>query len=266
MQVESVEAVMRKNIVKHKDAFSLFEDLVIEVITDEIKKPEPIVFYLEGSWGGSKDSLPLDDFMVMSNYKTLIENTSLMLVDLNQTDNKKFHVGEHCVPAASWQTTSYPTCNNMHEIDMTMQKGGIEYLGKGHHRNVWKVDHVNSNLSEEVALKTLRPYRDFVAENYEMHRIDTMVAERLTFSSYVVDIHGFCCQSVMNELGLGDGTRTDRIFVKKEYGYLLKLCLANGVVRGIANMQIIDEALGPTVLHLDIGAANVKSARNSGTV
>ena len=54
--------------------------------------------------------------------------------------------------------------------------------------------------------------------------------------------------------------------MKKEYGYLLKLCLANGVVRGIANMQIIDEALGPTVLHLDIGAANVKSARNSGTV
>jgi len=257
MRVESVEAAMRSNVVKHGETFSLLEDLIIEVTTNEIRKTKPIVFYLEGSWGGRKDSLTLDDLIVMSNYKTLIENKSLMPADLNQTDNKKIHVGEHCVPAASWQITSYPTCNNIHEIDMTMQKDGIDYLGKGHHRDVWKVDHSNFKTSDEVALKTLRLYRDFVANNYEMHRIDAMVAERLSFSSYVVDIHGFCGQSAINELGLGDGTRAHRIFKKKEYNSLLKLRLAYGVARGIADMQIIDEALGTTVLHLDIGAANV---------
>ena len=252
MIIESPGTAMKSKVVKQEGVSSIGN-----IVKNEFREGTSMEIFLEGSSRDRNDLVSLDHRLKIINNKALFENKTLTSDNLSKPGNAKIHVGEHCVPAASWQTTSYPTCNNMHEIDMTMQKGGIEYLGKGHHRNVWKVDHVNSNLSEEVALKTLRLYRDFVAKNYEMHRIDAMIAERLTFSSHVVDIHGFCGQSVINELGLCDGTRAHRIFKKKEYDSLLKLRLTYGVARGIADMQIIDEALGPTVLHLDIGTSNV---------
>jgi len=243
---------MKSKVVKQTGVSSIGN-----LVKNEFREGTSMEIFLEENSSDRNDTVSLDHHLNVINNKALIENKTLTSDNLSKPGNAKIHVGEHCVPAASWQTTSYPTCNNIHEIDMTMQKGDMDFLGDGHHRNVWKVNHVNSNISEEVALKTLRPYRDFVAENYEMHRIDAMVAERLTFSSHVVDIHGFCGQSVINELGLCDGSHLPQFVKKKENDSLLKLRLAYGVARGIADMQIIDEGLGPTVLHLDIGTANV---------
>jgi len=241
VKIESPGTTMKSKVVKQEGVSSIGN-----IVKNEFREGTSMEVFLD----------PDED--IIKN-ETLIENKTLTseIVSNPGKGNPKIHVGEHCVPAASWQTTSYPTCNHVHEIDMTMQKDAIDYLGRGNHRDVWKVDHINYNASEQVALKTLRQYRDFVAKNYEMHRIDAMVAERLTFSSHVADIHGFCGQSVINEFGLGDCTRAHRIFEEKEYDSILKLHLAYGIASGIADMQVIDKDLGPTVLHLDIGESNV---------
>jgi len=243
VRVESPGAAMKSKVVKQEGVSSIGK-----LVKNEFREDTSMEIYLEGSSRDKNDPVRLD------NHLNIINNETSEIS--SRPRNVRMHVGEHCIPAASWQTTSYPTCNNVHEVDMTMQKDGMDYLGKGHYRDGWKINHFNFNSSEEVAFKTLRAYQDFVAEIYEMHRIDAMVTERLTFSSYVVDIYGFCGQSVMNELLQWDGRSVNRIIEKNEYDSLVKLRLAHGIARGIADMQLIDKDLGPTVLHLDIKASN----------
>lgn len=59
-----------------------------------------------------------------------------------------------CVPKKSWQTTSFPTCNTMHEISLTNEnEEQTRILGTGGWRATWKVD---NNQRETVAFKTLK--------------------------------------------------------------------------------------------------------------
>lgn len=58
-----------------------------------------------------------------------------------------------CVPMKSWQTTSFPTCNRMHELSLSNQnEEQARLLGNGGWRATWKV----SNGEETLAYKTLR--------------------------------------------------------------------------------------------------------------
>lgn len=59
-----------------------------------------------------------------------------------------------CVPMKPWQTTSFPTCNCMHEIDLSNEhEEQASLLGTGGWRATWRVD--NSG-GETVAYKTLK--------------------------------------------------------------------------------------------------------------
>lgn len=52
-----------------------------------------------------------------------LDKTLLSANDSNEKVQKTTGSEEDCVPKASWQTTSYPTCNNIHEIDLTHSIG-----------------------------------------------------------------------------------------------------------------------------------------------
>lgn len=59
-----------------------------------------------------------------------------------------------CVPMESWQTTSFPTCNNIHEISLENDtEEQARLLGTGGWRGTWKVDNTRG---ETVAFKTLK--------------------------------------------------------------------------------------------------------------
>lgn len=163
---------------------------------------------------------------------------------------KTEHVGERCVPAAKWQTDSYPTCNSFHEISF-QHYSEVTYLGQGHHRNVWQVQDFGA------IVKTLRLYREFEPRNYEMHRIDAIITERLTKSPHVVDIYGYCGQSVLNELGVGDIASST--VMRKYKSSTKKLQLAYSLAAGIRDMHNLDQdqGRGATLVHRDIGASNV---------
>lgn len=151
-----------------------------------------------------------------------------------------------CVPMASWQTDSFPSCNILHEIDLTnlpmsldrhaegnvsaaprsnYNHDALYILGQGWFRITWKYDtfkasvenHPNPSITlepESVVLKTLRLDRDFSAEFFELHRRDAVAMERLTFSPYVMNIYGYCGQSALNELAdfnVGGMTRLEEL-------------------------------------------------------
>lgn len=59
-----------------------------------------------------------------------------------------------CVPMKSWQTTSFPTCNTMHEISLTNEsEEQARILGTGGWRATWRVD---NSRGETIAFKTLK--------------------------------------------------------------------------------------------------------------
>jgi serine/threonine protein kinase len=108
---------------------------------------------------------------------------------------------------ADWQSLSFPNCNSVHEIDLEAiqrrQAAGNENVGAlsggdGHYRAVWAVD--PSSISREVlALKIMRGEREIHERNFDRHRRDALTMERLTSSPYIVDIYGFCGNTVLNE-------------------------------------------------------------------
>jgi hypothetical protein len=116
-----------------------------------------------------------------------------------------------CLPMAKWMTASYPNCNSIHEIDMHEgvltvtydNEEDLKFLGQGWFRDTWKYVNDNFEGSPPVVIKTLRIEREFLDEYFDLHRRDAVAMERLTFSPYVVNVHGYCGQSAINELAEG---------------------------------------------------------------
>jgi len=86
-----------------------------------------------------------------------------------QTQLRKPYTDGNCVPMQEWQTDSKPSCNRLHEIDMTWErrfrnekKGEqtLQFGGKGWFRIAWVVEETNAmngkTRTEKYILKTLR--------------------------------------------------------------------------------------------------------------
>ena len=123
-----------------------------------------------------------------------------------------------CVPMASWQTQTYPTCNTVHEIDLLLGVINvnaqndpyyaeeappfiIHYIGKGGSRLVFRT--AFRGTEDQFALKVFRMDRRFLPHDYEFHRVDAVASEQLTSAPDVMNIYGFCGMTALNELSSG---------------------------------------------------------------
>ena len=249
-----------------------------------------------------------------------MDKTDTGVNESNDEDEEDRHVKaqkltgneEDCVPKATWQTTSYPTCNNIHEIDFIhsvtrqgrshifaqsvhdrrfvtnyssskslqqKQEMDLTLLGQGWFRSAWKVETETAPFKieydddewdaewlreESLVLKTLRIEREFLDEYYELHRRDAMAMERLTHSKYVLDVYGYCGQSVLNELA-SHGTLLT--MMKYQAHKRMRLKLAYGIARGVSDLHSIDYAdfssstvgkkSNSTLVHYDLNFHNI---------
>ena len=149
----------------------------------------------------------------------------------------------------------------------------LKFLGQGWFRDTWKYknndndnnNNNNNNNNDEglppppsaVVLKTLRIEREFLDEYFDLHRRDAVAMERLTFSPFVINVHGYCGQSAINELAEGiiggqvnNLEQLDRRLRGKEedpQAQFLKLQLATSIALGLAhvhNIHISDNSGG----------------------
>lgn len=87
---------------------------------------------------------------------------------------------------------------NMTNFDMSWQDlPDVGYVGGGLWRQVWKVQ--PSLRDEDAVLKVMRQEHDITPRNFDRHRRDALVMEVLTYSRHVVDIYGFCGNTVLTE-------------------------------------------------------------------
>ncbi len=61
-----------------------------------------------------------------------------------------------CVPMADWQSTYYPLCNGMHELDIVNLESAKLVGKKGYWRNAWRIDLMGGDFSEEMETLILK--------------------------------------------------------------------------------------------------------------
>ncbi|KAL7542930.1 hypothetical protein ACHAXR_012255 [Thalassiosira sp. AJA248-18] len=118
---------------------------------------------------------------------------------------------EECILMSSWQTDSYPSCNSIHEQDVysKARNDDFYYVASGGYNDVFRIydrGNATTGLNPELALKILSPGKkhragiphktEYSQSNFDIVRQDALVLERLTRSSNVLPLYGYCGFSV----------------------------------------------------------------------
>lgn len=93
---------------------------------------------------------------------------------------------------------------------------------------------------------------DEMTEN--RHRVDAVATERLTSSKHVIDVYGYCGQSVLNEFA-DQGSLLE--YVKKRPTSRDKLSMARDVALGVADLHGFEGEGNATIVHKDLKPANI---------
>ena len=162
-----------------------------------------------------------------------------------------------CKAQYPWQLMQFPTCNTVFENDLTAiytekhKRMRPSLIAHGYWRDVWLVK--DFNTSKRV-MKTLRYEHAFEGRNYDRHLRDALTMERMTKSSHVVDIYGFCGNSGLFEYGRG-GDIMDRLWPEQKENNLTmldKLEIATQVAMAVADLHNFDKEGQASVAHTDI--------------
>ena len=127
-------------------------------------------------------------------------------------DTEQEGVDRDCHAMASWQTKFYPTCNDVHTLDITasgMNKDEqmADVLALGGKRMAWRYHSILVESSpagdgdEIIIMKTLQWNKNFTGGDYATNQRDAVAMERLTSSSRIVSPFGHCGVTVVNEYG-----------------------------------------------------------------
>jgi serine/threonine protein kinase len=212
-----------------------------------------------------------------------------------------------------WHTYNYPTCNDIYEIDLpdiirqspriydsfiqnnkndgnsnstlsdqyksSVSKIPIGYIAQGLWRSVMAVN-PRATMTEPVVLKTMRRTHELSHRNYERHRRDAIVMEQLTSSPYVMNIYGFCGNSVITEYmettledvildngrAHNDDDVENTIMIDSKSTPItstMKVQWALDMVRGV---QAIHEIHGGPIVHADIQSKQFLISPKTGIV
>lgn len=171
---------------------------------------------------------------------------------------------DHCKPMYSWQKSSFPSCNLVHEIDLTnsLAENASEVLAYGAYRDVWSITGMDKN---RYVLKTMLYERDFTVRNFDRYRRDAVAMERLTSSELILDIYGFCGSSAATEFADGGDLETTLwgdidIYEEPEIPEsrltdVEKLEIATEAARSLADFHFLGEDSNedrPIMAHTDI--------------
>ena len=164
-----------------------------------------------------------------------------------------------------WHRYSFPTCNEVHGVNLrTMILRGMRerpkrvgYVSSGLWRSVFAV--IAGDEHEVAVLKMMKSKHEVNDRNMDRHRRDGLVMERLSGSPNVVDIYGYCGNSVLTEFAPmtvddviysrnGRSAPDGMVTAETPEG---RMHLAMGVMKGLAALHDID---GGPIVHADIQA------------
>jgi hypothetical protein len=196
-----------------------------------------------------------------------------------------------------WHEINYPTCNDVHDVDLKdifhkkhgalipmdlgegdksdiiynkeiLQKAAsMGYLGSGMWRQVWKVQ--PRIITEYAVLKMMKSEHPVDQRNFDRHRRDAIVMERMQNSLHVVSMYGYCGNTVLTEYS--GVTLSDYIYSTEEYddvgGVIIpydkhtllgKIDMAMDLLKGLKDLHELK------IVHADIQAKQFLLDPNDG--
>ena len=165
---------------------------------------------------------------------------------------------EGCEAMGSWQESSFPSCNQIHEVGLLYKVtiGEFHYVASGGWNDVFNLLDTSLGLDPSLAMKILSPKRgikDGLADkyklrNYERVRQDAIILERLSSSKHVMDIVGYCGAVIIGPFA--DGTLEDKISkLVRRKASIERLKLMVDAAKGLADIQGDDI---PSIVHGDL--------------
>jgi hypothetical protein len=111
--------------------------------------------------------------------------------------------GSECVSMHPWQESSFPVCNNIHEMDFFNKYrpgGSIEHITYGgfndlyHYKErfLYTDERGERGGRQSLAVKILKYEKNYTEHKFGVVRQDSVTLERLSKSPYVYDIYGYC--------------------------------------------------------------------------
>jgi len=146
-----------------------------------------------------------------------------------------------CIPMQSWQTTSFPTCSTIHELDFYSKSrtGEFAFVTSGGYNDIFSLQDVYREIDPKLAIKILQEGTSYTDRNFDRVRRDGLILERSTKSDYVLDVYGFCGFLVL--VPFTEGGNLSRIIYKGgKLSSLQKLQYAYEVTAGLAAVHDID--------------------------
>ena len=158
-----------------------------------------------------------------------------------------------CSYMADWQAARPLTCNTVHELPTD------EYLshclGRGSFRSVYKI-------SEDAVLK-MKNYNIGANRSYEYllekHRIDAVVADRMTSRPDFANAYASCGNAVVNEAL----PRTLRSFLQsRRFNEDERMELALNIADAVAALHSLDSSTTASIAHADLHGNNIMMAES----
>ena len=160
-----------------------------------------------------------------------------------------------CVPMHEWHTMTYPTCNNVHQVDLTdlsyernFEHRQVRILAHGFFRDVWAVREFDGVTLR--VFKTLRYRHDMDEWSFERHRMDAVTFNELTSSERILDIYSFCGNSGAFEYAPG-GAVSDVIYEEEPLPLEERFNIAVQMARAISDLHNFNHK-APAIAHADI--------------
>ena len=168
-----------------------------------------------------------------------------------RADYIKDGVEAPCVHQYSWQTSSLPTCNLVHEGNWADEDASEppKRVNHGGWVEIWKLPEWDGN---PIALKSKLYDVDFTKRNFDRYRRDAVCLERLSPSPLILDIYSFCgVTAFIQYCAKGD---LDRAIRKrgKNWTASKKVQIAIQVMDALATVHNVDREGRASFAHTDI--------------
>lgn len=191
------------------------------------------------------------DFEMKSPWRVLTSAERRKQSKKYRADYIKDGVEAPCVHQYSWQTSSLPTCNLVHEGNWADEDASEppKRVNHGGWVEIWKLPEWDGN---PIALKSKLYDVDFTKRNFDRYRRDAVCLERLSPSPLILDIYSFCgVTAFIQYCAKGD---LDRAIRKrgKNWTASKKVQIAIQVMDALATVHNVDREGRASFAHTDI--------------
>lgn len=172
---------------------------------------------------------------------------------------------DECTALHEWQSSSRPSCNVLHESDLTdfdaeesLDDASVRLIANGWWRDVWLLQ---DSYHRKAVVKTMRYEHDYTEANFDRHRRDAVMTDRLKSSPNIVDIYAYCGNSGVYQYA--DGGDVGSVIWPKDHDSndeerknsltkLDKLRIATQIAIAVADTHNIDKEGEASIVHNDI--------------